>query len=139
MSRNRRIYAEAEVEIDVPFHDVDMMEIAWHGHYAKYLEVARTALLQGIDYDVMEMRASGYGWPVIELHIRYARPLRYLQRITVTAQIVEIEHRLKINYQIRDTQSGERLTRAHTVQVALDMASMEMQFASPPCLTERFS
>ncbi len=127
------------MEIEVPFHDVDMMEIAWHGHYAKYLEVARTALLQSIDYDVMAMRASGYGWPVIELHIRYARPLRYLQRIVVTAQIVEIEHRLKIDYQIRDANSGKRLTRAHTVQVALDIATMEMLFASPPCLTERFA
>ena len=41
-------YASAEVEIEIPFHDIDLMRIAWHGHYAKYLEVARTALLQQI-------------------------------------------------------------------------------------------
>ncbi len=31
----------AEVTFDIPFHDVDLMGIVWHGHYAKYLEVAR--------------------------------------------------------------------------------------------------
>lgn len=35
----------AEVEMTVPFHDVDMMEVAWHGHYVKYFELARCALL----------------------------------------------------------------------------------------------
>ena len=26
----------ASVELEVPFHDVDMMEVAWHGHYVRY-------------------------------------------------------------------------------------------------------
>ena len=34
-----------DVEMQVPFFDVDMLEIVWHGHYVKYLEVARCALL----------------------------------------------------------------------------------------------
>ena len=33
------------VNIDVPFFDVDMMDVVWHGHYIKYFEVARCALL----------------------------------------------------------------------------------------------
>ena len=32
---------EAEVELEVEFHDVDAMEVAWHGHYVKYFERAR--------------------------------------------------------------------------------------------------
>ena len=35
---------EAEIIIRVPFHDVDLMEVVWHGHYAKYFEIARCAL-----------------------------------------------------------------------------------------------
>lgn len=136
---NSQVYASAEVVIDVPFHDVDMMEVAWHGHYAKYLEVARTALLQKIDYDVLAMRDSGYAWPIIELYVRYARPLRYLQRIVVRAELIEIEHRMKIRYRISDAATGQRLTRAHTIQVALEIASKEMLFASPDCLLQRFS
>ena len=57
---------QATVEILVPFHDVDWMQVVWHGHYYKYFEVARTKLLQSIGYDVHEMKASGYSWPVVE-------------------------------------------------------------------------
>ncbi len=130
-------FAEAEVEVAVPFHDIDVMGIAWHGHYAKYLELARTELLQAIDYDVEAMRESGYLWPVIELNIRYAQPLLYRQRVRVCARLVEIENRLKIDYRLFDAASGKRLCRAHTVQVAVEAASGEMQFASPPVLWQR--
>ena len=34
-----------EVEVTIPFHDVDMMAVAWHGHYFRYVELARCALL----------------------------------------------------------------------------------------------
>lgn len=30
---------QAEVLIEVPFHDVDVMKVAWHGHYVKYFEI----------------------------------------------------------------------------------------------------
>ena len=28
---------QAEVRLEVPFHDVDVMGVAWHGHYVKGL------------------------------------------------------------------------------------------------------
>ncbi|KTT28201.1 acyl-CoA thioesterase [Pseudomonas rhizoryzae] len=122
---------QVEVEIQIPFFDVDMMEIAWHGHYVKYLEVARCALLDRLQHNYLQMRESGYGWPVIDLQIRYIRPLLFQQRVRVRADLVEWENRLKLNYLITDAATGERLTRASTVQVAVDMASREMQLASP--------
>ena len=39
----------AEVDVTVPFHDVDMMAVAWHGHYLRYIELARCALLDRIE------------------------------------------------------------------------------------------
>lgn len=134
-----KCYASAEVEIEIPFHDIDVMGIAWHGHYVKYLELARTALLESFEYDIEEMKASGYAWPVIELHIRYAHPLAYRQGIRVEARLVEVENRMKINYRIFDRSSGRRLTRAHTIQVAVDIATREMLFASPPVLKEKLA
>ena len=122
---------QVEVEMQIPFFDVDIMEIAWHGHYVKYLEVARCALLDRLDHNYLQMRDSGYGWPVIDLQIRYIRPLLFQQRVRVKADLVEWENRLKLNYLISDAATGERLTRASTVQVAVDMASREMQLASP--------
>lgn len=132
-----KVYVSAEVKLEIPFHDVDMMRVAWHGHYAKYLEIARSELFDLIDYNVPQMEESGYLWPIIELNIRYAQPLRFQQKISVWADLVEIENRMKINYRIFDLESGKRLTKAHTVQVALRMSSGEMLFASPRVLFEK--
>ena len=128
---------EAEVEIEVPFHDIDVMGVAWHGHYIKYLEIARCALLEKIDYNYPQMKASGFAWPVIEVRIRYPRPLYFQQKVRVKASLDEWENRLKISYLIEDLKTGQRLTKAHTVQVALDMKSGEMLFVSPDVLLQK--
>lgn len=128
---------DAEVVIEVPFFDVDVMEVVWHGHYVKYFEIARCALLREIDYDYPRMRASGYAWPVVECYLKYVRSARYGQRITLRAHLKEYENRLKIEYEIADAENGERLTKGYTVQVAVDLKNGELQFVSPPCLIER--
>src|SRR5262245_12019788 len=81
----------AEVEIEIPFFDVDPMQVAWHGHYVKYLEVARCAMLREIDYDYPQMEKSGYHFPVVELYLRYANPARYGQVVVVKAELLEYE------------------------------------------------
>ena len=125
----------AQVEMQVQFFDLDPMEIVWHGRYVKYLEVVRCALLDSIGYNYVEMKASGYAWPVIDMQLRYVRGAVFGQTINVRASLVEWENRLKVNYLITDLASGERLTRASTVQVAVEVASREMQLASPKVFT----
>ena len=127
----------AEVEIEVPFHDVDMVGIVWHGHYAKYFEIARCALLETFHYNYMEMMASGYGWPVIDLRLRYVKPAQFGQKIRVRATLLEWENRLRIEYLVSDAASGERLTKGETVQVAVHIATREMCLQSPDVLFER--
>ncbi|WP_337057537.1 acyl-CoA thioesterase [Pseudomonas sp. USHLN015] len=127
---------QAEVEILVPFFDVDMMEVVWHGHYVKYLEVARCALLDKLDHNYSQMRDAGYAWPIIDLQLRYIRGARFGQRIVVRADLVEWENRLKINYLITDAATGERLTRGSSVQVAVEIATREMLLASPKVFLE---
>ncbi|SDU15282.1 acyl-CoA thioesterase [Geopseudomonas guangdongensis] len=123
-----------EIELQVPFFDVDSMEIVWHGHYVKYFEVARCALLDRLGHNYVQMREAGYGWPVIDLQLRYIRSARFGQTIRVRAELVEWENRLKIHYLISDAESGERLTRGSSVQVAVEIATGEMQLVSPPAL-----
>lgn len=127
----------AETLIKIPFHDVDMMRIAWHGHYVKYFEVARCELFDGVGYGYIDMVNSGYSWPVIDLKIRYARPATFEQNVIVTSAVVEYENRLKIQYEIHDETTGSRLTKGYTVQVAVDMKSNEMCFASPQILLDK--
>ena len=125
-----------DTEVLVPFFDIDTMHVVWHGHYVKYLEVARCALLDHIGHNYTHMLDEGYAWPVIDMQLRYVRGATFGQRINVRASLVEWENRLKINYLITDLATGERLTRAVTVQVAVEIASKEMQLVSPKCFTE---
>ena len=127
----------AQVEVEVAFHDVDAMDVVWHGHYVKYLELARCALLRVFDYDYPRMRESGYLWPIVECRLKYVRPARYRQQLIVRATLREWENRLRMEYSIRDAASGAKLTTGSTTQVAVDMTSGELQFVSPPALIER--
>lgn len=127
----------AEVELQVQFFDLDPMEIVWHGNYVKYLEIARCALFDGIDYNYVQMKESGYAWPIVDMQIRYPGSATFGQILKIRAEIVEWENRLKVDYEIRDAASGRRLTRASTTQVAVDMAKREMCFVSPAVLMEK--
>jgi acyl-CoA thioester hydrolase len=127
---------QAEVEVLVPFFDVDSMDVVWHGHYVKYFEVARCALLDRIGHNYTQMRDAGYAWPIIDVQLRYMRGARFNQRIVVRADLVEWENRLKINYLISDADTGERMTRGSTVQVAVEASTHEMLLASPKMFVE---
>ena len=126
-----------EITLTPAFHDLDPMNVVWHGNYVRYFEVARCALLQQIGYDYPQMRDSGYAWPVVDLRVKYVRPLVYGQEMIVRATIVEWENRLKIDYEIRDAASGQRLTKGYSIQVAVDMTTQEMLYVCPPVLQEK--
>jgi acyl-CoA thioester hydrolase len=126
-----------EIAVTPAFHDLDPMAVVWHGHYFKYFELARCALLQRFSYDYLEMRESGYVWPIVDLRTKYVRSATLNQSLKVRAEIVEWENRLKIDYEIRDAATDQVLTRAHTIQVAVKVETGEMQFMSPPVLFER--
>ena len=126
-----KVQLTATADVEVPFHDVDAMNVAWHGHYVKYFELARCALLRRFDYDYPEMQASGYLWPIVECQLKYVRPALYSQKLRVEATLLEYENRIKIAYQIRDAETGERLTKGYTVQVAVNAITRELQFVSP--------
>jgi acyl-CoA thioester hydrolase len=127
----------AEVDMTVQFFDLDPMEIVWHGNYVKYLEVVRCALLDRIGYNYPQMKESGYAWPVIDMHLRYVAPATFGQKIRLRADIVEWENCLKIEYLITDAASGRRLNRATTTMVAVNIATQEMCYVSPPVLLEK--
>lgn len=123
--------------ITIQFYDVDPMNVVWHGHYPRFFEEARGHLCALLDYNYIQMKESGFAWPIVDMRIKYVRPLFLYQKIRVEAHLVEYKNRLKIEYFIYDETSGELLTKAHTIQVAVDEASFEMQFESPDIFIKR--
>lgn len=127
------------VIIDVPFHDCDPMQVVWHGNYARYFEVARSALLRKMDYDYEDMSNSGYAWPIVDMRVKYIGSARYAQHIKVEANLMEFDPRLKIDYVITCVATGKKLTKASTTQLAVDMETLELQFAAPEVILQKMS
>ncbi|WP_373085039.1 acyl-CoA thioesterase [Sneathiella sp.] len=127
----------AEITIKSQFYDLDPMGIVWHGNYARFFEQARCALLDHLDYNYQQMSDSGYAWPIVEMQVKYVQPIRFPQDITVTATLAEYENRLKIKYLIQDSETGKKLTKGFTTQVAIDKKADEMLFQSPDILYEK--
>src|SRR3954466_1774537 len=127
----------AEVEVEVEFHDLDPMGVAWHGHYLRYFERARCTLLRLFDYDYPQMHASGYLWPIVDCRLRYVAPARYGQRLLVRAELTGVETRLLCASLVRDARNGARLTEGRTVQVAVTAEGWELQMVSPAVLREK--
>ena len=126
----------ASVAIKVQFYDLDPMGIVWHGNYPRFLEQARSALFDNISFGYRAMADSGYAWPIVDMRIKYVRPIDITHTITVTATLVEYENRLKVNYTITDA-DGVILTKAHTIQVTIDRANNELCFETPAALVEK--
>jgi acyl-CoA thioester hydrolase len=126
----------ATVTVIVPYQDADPAGVAWHGNYFRYFDLARCALLDIFDYGYQRMAESGYVWPIVDTRVRYIRPIHYHQKIQVRATLLEFEYRLKIAYEIHD-ETGEKLTKGYTTQVAVDTKSGELCLGSPSALTDR--
>lgn len=128
---------ESEILITIPFHDLDPMGVVWHGNYARYLELARCALLERLDYNYPRMAEEGYAWPVVEMRLKYVAPLRFAQQAKVMARLVAYENGMKLDYLIHDAATGTLLTRARTFQVPVRMDTGELCLESPPEFVRR--
>jgi acyl-CoA thioester hydrolase len=124
------------VELEIPFHDVDVLEVAWHGHYSKYLEVARTALMRARRLDNDDLRALGFRFLVVESHLRHLAPLRYGDRARVTAWFLEVENRLRVAYQVENLATGRLAAHGWNV-LATTLATGELCLETPPPILER--
>jgi acyl-CoA thioester hydrolase len=127
----------SSIDVTVAFHDIDLLGMVWHGHYLKYLETARWALMDQLDFGYDVMAASGYSWPIVEMHVKYVQSARLGQRLRVRASLVEWQNRLTVNYLITRADNHERIARARSVQVAVDARTNALQFEMPALLLER--
>ena len=133
------INISTKIEIQIPFYDVDPMEIVWHGNYIKYFEKARCQLLDMIDYNYLQMQESGFAWPVIDVRVRYVKSAHFMQTIVVQAKLVECEYGIRVNFLITDKQDGTKLSTGYSKQVAVNLKTKEMCLLSPKILHDKLS
>ncbi len=71
-----------EIELTIPFHDLDPLQIVWHGNYLKYFDRARFALFKSLDVDLYELSVkTDYIFPVTKTFTKHIIPLRHNEKI----------------------------------------------------------
>lgn len=122
----------------IPFHDIDVLEIAWHGHYLKYFEVARCHLMQKLRLDWQDLKGIGVAMPLVEAHVNYRRPLVYHAAVQVEARIEEYQYpELKIFYTITDGQEGPLFAEGWTRQVYVSLPERTGLYEVPDFVKRR--
>ena len=116
----------------VAFHEVDSLQIVWHGNYVKYFDITRFGLFasRGIDLCAYLIEKK-YSFPVTRTSLKHISPLRVFDEFTCRATVTEVEYKIGMAFEIRKTDSGILCTRGSSEQLAVRYPSMEMEFAIP--------
>jgi acyl-CoA thioester hydrolase len=120
------------VTLKVPFYDVDLMQIVWHGNYLKYFEVARQALFKKYEVDMRRYKEdTKYVFPVVRSIIKHIWPLRFDDEFICTVMLKEARVRIVLDFEIKLISDGKLCATGRTEQVAVLLPEMEMAFQIP--------
>lgn len=123
MSKNNFSMIHSTTSLRVRYADTDPMKYVYYGNYAEYLEVARVELFRGIGMSYDEIENRGIWLPVSEFRIRYLKPARYDQILTIETYVKKIPGvRIEFEYEIFGEQ-GERISEASTTLFFLDSSN----------------
>ena len=101
------------------FAETDAMGIIHHSAYVPYLEDARAALFRHRGYPYDEVRAAGIDFAVLEVHVRYCRPLRFDEVVDVHVTLGDLTRTtFQVGYLL--TVADETRATAVTVHAAVD-------------------
>lgn len=128
-----------EVNIRVPFFDLDPMQIVWHANYLNYFEVARAALFEnnGIDlYTFFEKQRLIF--PIIKTTTKHILPLRHRDEIICKATLVDANIKIVVDFEIRRADNGKVCARGRTEQVTVKVPEMETLFSVPEEIRRAF-
>ena len=119
---------EHHIKFRVLYSDTDKMGYMYYGQYAKYLEMGRVEALRSLGLSYKSMEGSGVMMPVLELNLKYIKPLFYDDEITLITKVVIMpDTRIYFKYELLNP-SGKLATAAETTLVFVDCAS------GKPCL-----
>jgi len=133
---NEDIILEAQKEIEIRFSEVDMMGVVWHGSYTLYLEDAREAfgLKYGLSYSTY-IRENIFA-PIVELDIKYKRPLMFGMRPKVNIRYRPCESaKMVFDYEIVNPEDGTVYLTATSIQVFMDR-NYNLLWDSPEFFTQ---
>lgn len=107
------------IEIRARYPECDPMGFVHHATYPVWFEIGRTEMLRAAGGSYRELESSGVFLVVVRLEVRYRRPARYDDLVTLETHLlaagpVKIEHRYRLS------RGEERLVEGATTLACLD-------------------
>ncbi|MGN1400618.1 MAG: acyl-CoA thioesterase [Bacillus sp. (in: firmicutes)] len=79
----------SEREIEVRYAETDQMGVVYHANYLVWMEVGRTQLVKDLGFNYAEMEKEGVVSPVVEVNVKYKKPLTYGEKAIIHTWIEE--------------------------------------------------
>lgn len=127
-----------ETTITVRFNEVDAYQVAWHGHYVGWMEIGRLALARRFGLDPFQLTELGYLGPVVQLEVKYLRPARCNDNLTIRTTLEPSEAANLVFISEITGLDGRRLASGRTVHALTDMHGI-LQFRLADAVKERVS
>ncbi|OFX20029.1 MAG: thioesterase [Bacteroidetes bacterium GWA2_31_9b] len=110
----------SETKIRVRYGETDKMGYVYYGVYPLYFEVGRTELMREFNFPYSKIEEMGIMLPVLSLDIKYLKPAKYDDLLTIKTTLKEIPlARITFFYQIFN-QNNELLNEGTTTLVFVD-------------------
>lgn len=107
----------AETQIRVRYAETDQMGYVYYGNYATYYEVARVETLRELGYSYKKLEDSGIMLPVLESKIKYIKPAKYDDLLTIRVKIPTLPNvRIFFEYEVLN-ESGTLINIGETTLV----------------------
>lgn len=102
---------EYSTTVRVRYAEADPMNVVYYGNYAQYFEVARVESLRSLGISYKTIEDMGIMLPVVELNIKYLRPAKYDDLLTIKSCIktLPMDHRIQFDQEIYN-EEGKLLT-----------------------------
>lgn len=118
-------------------HHTDYTGIVWHGTYIAWMEEARVECLRSIGVSFADLVAIGCDLPVVELSIRYHRPVQMGMAAIVKTRMTQSEGvRIIWDYQIQSPDAQELYVSAQVTLVAIDREKGKILRQLPPVVQD---
>jgi len=113
----------SENTIQIRYDEVDKMGYVYHGNYAKYYHISRTELMRSIGFSDKEFENYNIIMPIIELNVKYLKPVYYDDIITIkTILKQQPDTRMKFYHEVRN-ENNVLINTASSTVVFVDMVT----------------
>lgn len=105
----------SKTQIRVHYAMTDQMGVVYHGRYAELLEIGRVEAIRELGFSYKELEEKGIIMPVTELYIRYIRPARYDDVLTIITTVKELPQHSRVVFHAEIFNEKEELLTSGSV------------------------